>query len=128
MEAERSKPHREATVSRAFDHGRIKRRQTYSTNPALPGSYNFLQVTVSVLIAISASYVALFLAERLIAAQGRLRRPWLGGGAAVVGIGIWSMHFNGTLPSSCQCRRPFTGRQFWRCWQWPFSPPRQHFF
>jgi len=40
-----------------------------SANPVLPVSYNYLQVAVSVLIAISGSYVALFLSERLHAAR-----------------------------------------------------------
>ena len=72
----------------------------HSTNPVLPGSYNYLEVAVSVLIAISGSYVALFLAERLNAARHRTRWAWLGGGALVLGIGIWAMHFTGMLAFS----------------------------
>ena len=72
----------------------------HTSNSVLPGSYNYFAVAVSVLIAISASYVALFLAERLHAARGRMRWVWLSGGALVMGIGIWSMHFTGMLAFS----------------------------
>jgi methyl-accepting chemotaxis protein PixJ len=64
------------------------------SNAVLRSSYNHVEVAVSLLIAISGSYVALFLAERVTAARTSLRRwPWLCGGAVFVGIGIWSMHF-----------------------------------
>jgi NO-binding membrane sensor protein with MHYT domain len=65
-------------------------------NAVLRSSYNYVEVAVSLLIAISGSYVALFLAERVNAARTWLLRwSWLCGGAVFVGIGIWSMHFTG---------------------------------
>ena len=50
-------------------------------------------VVLSVLIAILASYVALDLAARVSASQGRARIYWLVGGGTAMGLGIWSMHF-----------------------------------
>ena len=68
----------------------------------ITGSYDSSLVALSLLIAISAAYVALDLAGRVTAAEGRLRRTWLTGGACAMGLGIWSMHYVGmkafTLP------------------------------
>jgi PAS domain S-box-containing protein len=63
----------------------------------LIGSYNYALVTLSVLIAIFASYAALDLAGRVTAARGWTRAVWLLGGAGAMGIGIWSMHYIGML-------------------------------
>jgi len=68
-----------------------------SANEALPGSYDYSEVTRSVFIAIAASYAALDLAGRVTAARGWARPTWLSGGAIVMGIGIWAMHFKGML-------------------------------
>ena len=62
-----------------------------SGNAALTGSYDLLQVALSVLIAISASYAALDLAGRVTATRGRAQLTWLIGGSAAMGIGIWAM-------------------------------------
>jgi len=59
-------------------------------------------VALSVLIAMCASFVALDLAGRTAAAQGRSRLTWLLGGATAMGFGIWSMHYIGMLA----CRLP----------------------
>jgi len=67
---------------------------------ALVGSYDYRLVSVSVLIAVLASYAALDLAARITAAQGRARFMWLTGGAFAMGIGIWSMHYIGMLAFS----------------------------
>jgi len=50
---------------------------------ALVGSYDYrlVSVSVSVLIAVLASYAALDLAARVTAAHGRARLAWLTGGA-----------------------------------------------
>jgi NO-binding membrane sensor protein with MHYT domain len=64
------------------------------------GSYDYRLVVLSVLIAISASYAALDLAARITAASGRARLAWLAGGAAAMGIRIWSMHYIGMLAFS----------------------------
>jgi diguanylate cyclase (GGDEF)-like protein/PAS domain S-box-containing protein len=63
----------------------------------LAGSYDYLFVALSVLIAILASYAALDLAGRVTSAQGMSRFLWLSGGAVAMGIGIWSMHYVGML-------------------------------
>ncbi len=67
---------------------------------ALIGSYDYRLVSLSVLIAVFASYVALDLAGRVTAARGRLRFAWLLGGGAAMGTGIWSMHYIGMLAFS----------------------------
>ena len=69
------------------------------TNPAaaLAGIYDYRLVALSVLIAMLASYAALDLAGRVTAARGRVRLYWLTGGAAAMGLGIWSMHYIGML-------------------------------
>jgi PAS domain S-box-containing protein len=64
---------------------------------SMVGSYNYHLVTLSVLIAIFASYAALELAARVTAAIGRIRIAWLLGGATAMGVGIWSMHYIGML-------------------------------
>jgi PAS domain S-box-containing protein len=61
------------------------------------GTYDPGLVALSYLIATAASYVALDLASRVSMAQGRVATYWLLGGAMVMGIGIWSMHFIGML-------------------------------
>jgi NO-binding membrane sensor protein with MHYT domain/putative methionine-R-sulfoxide reductase with GAF domain len=68
-----------------------------SSNMMMTGWYNYRVVALSVLIAISASYVALDLAGRVAATRAWARLSWLAGGAVVMGIGIWSMHFTGML-------------------------------
>ena len=57
-----------------------------SANEALPGSYDYSEVTRSVFIAIAASYAALDLAGRVTAARGWARPTWLSGGAIVMGM------------------------------------------
>jgi two-component system, sensor histidine kinase and response regulator len=63
----------------------------------LAGHYDVRLVVLSVVIAVLASYAALDLAGRVTSARGRARYVWLGGGAAAMGIGIWSMHYVGML-------------------------------
>jgi diguanylate cyclase (GGDEF)-like protein len=67
-------------------------------------SYNPLLVAASLIVAILASYTALDMAGRITTAQGRAARWWLAGGAAAMGIGIWSMHFIGMLAFSLPIR------------------------
>ena len=61
-------------------------------NEVMLSSYDQLQVALSVLIAVSASYAALDLAGRVTAARGLTSSAWLTGGAVSMGIGIWAMH------------------------------------
>ncbi|HEX3685611.1 MAG TPA: MHYT domain-containing protein [Bryobacteraceae bacterium] len=65
----------------------------------LPGSYDYGFVTLSVVIAIVASYAALELTGGVTAARGAVRWLWLVGGSLGMGmgIGIWSMHYVGML-------------------------------
>ncbi|NJR75802.1 MAG: GAF domain-containing protein [Scytonema sp. CRU_2_7] len=63
-------------------------------------TYDPLLVALSIVIAIFASYTALDLTGRLTVAQGWARLAWLIGGAIVMGVGIWSMHFVGMLACS----------------------------
>ena len=63
----------------------------------LVGSYDYRLVALSVIIAICASYAALDLAGRVTASRGKARAVWLMGGAAAMGLGIWSMHYIGML-------------------------------
>jgi NO-binding membrane sensor protein with MHYT domain/signal transduction histidine kinase len=68
-----------------------------SSVTALSGSYDYLLVALSIVIAILASYAALDFAGRVTAAQGSLRLLRLTGGAVSMGMGIWSMHYVGML-------------------------------
>lgn len=68
-----------------------------SSVTALSGAYDYLLVTVSVVIAILAAYAALDFAMRVTAARGPARWLRLSGGAISMGVGIWSMHYVGML-------------------------------
>ncbi|MES3037737.1 MAG: MHYT domain-containing protein [Bdellovibrionota bacterium] len=59
--------------------------------------FNPTLVTLSIIVAIFASYVALNLANSVTEAKGKARAAWLCCGALAMGIGIWSMHFIGML-------------------------------
>jgi len=61
------------------------------------GSYNPVLVALSVAVAIFASFTALNLAGRLIAADRRSRPWWILAASLALGGGIWSMHFVGML-------------------------------
>ncbi|MDP9202410.1 MAG: ATP-binding protein [Gemmatimonadota bacterium] len=61
-------------------------------------SYSFGLVVLSVVVATIGAYVAVEIAQRVRAAEGRRRRIlWTCGGALALGLGIWSMHFVGML-------------------------------
>jgi NO-binding membrane sensor protein with MHYT domain/DNA-binding CsgD family transcriptional regulator len=61
----------------------------------LSGPYDYRLLALSVLLAVSASYVSFGLAACVTATTGWSRRAWLVGGAISMGVGIWSMHFVG---------------------------------
>jgi two-component system sensor histidine kinase/response regulator len=63
----------------------------------MTGTMNSWLMALSLLIAICASYTALDIAGRATATVGRVRAVWLVGGAASMGLGIWSMHYIGML-------------------------------
>jgi PAS domain S-box-containing protein len=66
----------------------------------LAGIYDYRLVALSVLISVVASYAALDLGGRVTASRGSVRSIWLMGGAAAMGMGIWSMHYIGMLAYS----------------------------
>ncbi|WP_282955746.1 MHYT domain-containing protein, partial [Xanthomonas euvesicatoria] len=59
------------------------------------GTYNPGMVMLSLVVAVLASYTALYLAARTTASRGGIAAAWLVGGA--IAMGIWSMHFVGML-------------------------------
>ena len=64
----------------------------------MPGHYDPLLVSLSFVIALLASWVALEFSGRLYRQQRRSRRwMWLGAGSLCMGAGIWSMHYVGML-------------------------------
>ena len=63
----------------------------------MAGSYNPAFVGFSILVATLASYAALDLTGRVTSSTALARTGWLLGGATVMGLGIWSMHFIGML-------------------------------
>ena len=70
---------------------------TVSAIVPMTGFYDYSEVARSLLIAIAASYAALDLTGRVVAARGRVRVAWLSGGAIAMGIGIWTMHVKAML-------------------------------
>ena len=68
-----------------------------NTLVAIPATYDYRLVSLSVVIAIFASYTALDLAGRVTATRDQARLAWLIGGATAMGTGIWSMHYTGML-------------------------------
>jgi diguanylate cyclase (GGDEF)-like protein len=70
------------------------------------GTYIPWLVYLSIGVAIVVSYTALSLASRVAGTDGRT--GWLIGGATVLGIGIWSMHFIGMLALSLPIRLTYS--------------------
>ncbi|ABE33884.1 diguanylate cyclase domain protein [Paraburkholderia xenovorans LB400] len=67
----------------------------------MQSSYNLWLVVISFVVATLASYTALDLTGRIfLLASPRLRHVWRLGGAAALGVGIWSMHFIAMLAFS----------------------------
>ena len=66
----------------------------------ITGTHDPALVTLSILIAVSASYTALDLASRVRASTGWLRFTWLATAAVAMGGGIWAMHFVAMLAFS----------------------------
>ena len=66
----------------------------------MQATYDFWLVGLSIVVAILVSFTALTLAGRVAAQESSGGRLWLLGGAAAMGIGIWSMHFIGMLAFS----------------------------
>jgi PAS domain S-box-containing protein len=64
-----------------------------ATGVPLIGYYDYRLMSISICIAVLAAYAALDLAGRVASARGWARLTWLGGGAFVMGTGIWSIQF-----------------------------------
>ena len=60
-------------------------------------SYSLGLVILSIVVATIGAYVAVEIAQRVRATDGRRRAFWTYGGAFAMGLGIWSMHFVGML-------------------------------
>src|SRR5258708_23548774 len=68
-----------------------------NTLTTITATYDSRLVSLSVVIAIFASYAALDLAGRVAARRDRARLAWLIGGVTAMGTGIWWMHYTGML-------------------------------
>lgn len=64
---------------------------------AVDSAWNPALIVISYLVASLAAYTALDLAGRVVNSIDVARKVWLYGGAAAMGLGIWSMHFVGML-------------------------------
>ena len=60
-------------------------------------SYSLGLLVLSLVVATMGAYVAVEIAQRVRATEGRRRIFWTYGGAFSMGLGIWSMHFVGML-------------------------------
>ncbi len=74
----------------------------------MQGTYTPWLVTLSIAVAVVVSYTALSLAARVASSRGRIAKAWVIGGAAVMGVGIWSMHFIGMLALSLPVRLTYS--------------------
>jgi NO-binding membrane sensor protein with MHYT domain len=90
----------------------------------LAGIYDFRLVALSVLISALASLAALDLGGRVTASRGSVLSIWLMGGAAAMGIGIWSMHYIGILAYSLPVASSTIAPQScYLSWRLPSHPP-----
>ncbi len=63
----------------------------------LVNQYDQILVVISFIVAILASYTALYMAGRVTTLSDKTAWYWLAGGGVSMGIGIWAMHFIGML-------------------------------
>jgi NO-binding membrane sensor protein with MHYT domain len=76
-------------------------RHHWFRGTAMQGTYSLTLVTLSLMIAMLASYTVLDLTAFIsFLERPRIKHAWLAGGALAMGIGIWSMHFVGMLAFS----------------------------
>jgi NO-binding membrane sensor protein with MHYT domain len=66
------------------------------------GHYNPLLVTLSIIVAMFASYAALLVSRHVVTTHHH-RRLWLLLGGLCLGMGIWAMHFVGMLAFTLPC-------------------------
>lgn len=68
------------------------------------GNYDFVLVSLSIGIAIFASYAALLVSQHVATTTiVTVRRMWIACGGLCLGVGIWAMHFVGMLAFSLPC-------------------------
>ena len=73
----------------------------------MQAQYDLWIVTLSYVVAVIASYVALDMASRVSGSSGARGRYWFIGGSLAMGAGIWSMHFVGMLAFSLPIPVPY---------------------
>ncbi|MEI7456162.1 MAG: EAL domain-containing protein [Nitrosomonadales bacterium] len=75
------------------------------------GNYDFMLVTLSVMVAIFAAYAALLVSHNIVQCKvAAIRRVWLAGGSLCLGAGIWSMHFIGMLAFNLPCSSSYDAK------------------
>jgi diguanylate cyclase (GGDEF)-like protein/PAS domain S-box-containing protein len=68
------------------------------------GHYDPLLVSISIVVAMFASYASLLVSQQVpLATTKQGRRAWLVAGGICLGVGIWAMHFVGMLAFSLPC-------------------------
>ena len=67
---------------------------------AIRGDYDYRLVTLSVLLAMAASFAALNVSAQVARSKGGTRAVWLTCGGTAMGMGIWAMHYLGMLAFS----------------------------
>src|SRR4030042_2206261 len=68
------------------------------------GNYDPVLVSLSVVVAIFASYASLLVSQHVsTTATATTRRMWITVGGLCLGIGIWAMHFVGMLAFNLPC-------------------------
>ncbi len=68
------------------------------------GHYDLVLVSLSVLVAILASYGALLVSQQVLGQTSKsMRRIWVVSGGLCLGAGIWAMHFIGMLAFELPC-------------------------
>jgi diguanylate cyclase len=67
----------------------------------MQGNYFPWLVFIAAAVAVATSYTALNLATRMRGVAGHSERLWHGGGAVVLGAGLWAMHFIAMLAHTC---------------------------
>jgi signal transduction histidine kinase/DNA-binding response OmpR family regulator/HPt (histidine-containing phosphotransfer) domain-containing protein len=85
-------------------HSLLDAFQTTGLGEPYQGEFDPALVTLSIVIAIVAAFVALSVSSRIAAATSAWGRwAWTGAGAFSMGGGIWGMHFIGMLAFSLPC-------------------------
>ena len=78
------------------------------------GNYDPVLVTLSIVVAIFASYAALLVSQHVsTTSAATIRRMWVAVGGLCLGIGIWAMHFVGMLAFSLPCSSSYDASTFW---------------